>query len=108
MRNSFCSAASLTIFLIFLFASEIHGQENLKKEIENLAHTINGSIGVGVRHLESGDTVTIHGKDHFPMQSVYKLHLALAVLAAVDQGKLSMDQKVLSGRKTLFLILLVR
>nr|AIA18138.1 VEB-PER_beta_lactamase [uncultured bacterium] len=95
MRNLFCSAASLTISFVFLAASEIYGQESLRKEIENLVRPVNGSIGVGVRHLESGDTLTIHGKDHFPMQSVYKFHLALAVLSDVDQGKLSMDQKVL-------------
>ena len=87
MRSLFCWAASLTISFVFLFSHEIYGQENLRKEIENLVHTVNGSIGVGVKHLESGDTLTIHGNDHFPMQSVYKFHLALAVLADVDKGK---------------------
>ena len=29
-----------------------------------------------------------------PMQSVFKYHIALAVLDLVDQGKLSLDQKV--------------
>jgi len=94
MRNLFSWAASLTISLAFLFSHKIYGQENLRKEIENLVHTVNGSVGVGVKHLESGDTLTIQGKDHFPMQSVYKFHLAMAVLADVDQGKVSMDQKV--------------
>jgi len=102
MRNSFCSAASLTLAFVFLAGSEIYGQENLRKAIENLVHTINGSIGVGVKHLESGDTISIHGKDHFPMQSVYKFHLALAVLADVDQGKLSADQKVLIRKEDYF------
>ena len=77
-------------------------QENLRKEIENLVHTLNGSIGVGVKHLESGDTLTIHGNDHFPMQSVYKFHLALAVLADVDKGKLCVDQKVLIRKEDYF------
>ena len=35
------------------------------------------------------------------MQSVYKFHLALAVLADVDQGKLSMDQKVFIRKEEL-------
>ena len=102
MRNSFYSAALLTITFVFLLANEIYGQENLRKEIENLVHTINGSVGVGVKHLESGDTLTIHGKDHFPMQSVYKFHLALAVLADVDKGKLTTDQKVLIRKEDYF------
>ncbi len=102
MRNSFCFAASLTLSFVFLVSSEIYGQENLRKEIENLVHTVNGSIGVGVKHLESGDSLTIHGKDHFPMQSVYKFHLALAVLADVDKGKLRADQKVLIRKDDYF------
>ena len=95
-------AASLTISFVFSTANEIYGQEKLRKEIENLVHTVDGSIGVGVKHLESGDTISIHGKDHFPMQSVYKFHLALAVLADVDQGKLSADQKVLIRKEDYF------
>ena len=107
MRNLFCWTASLAICFVFLFSHEIYGQENLRKEIENLVHTVNGSVGVGIKHLESGDTLTIHGKDHFPMQSVYKFHLALAVLADVDQGKLSLDQKVFIRKEDFFLPLLV-
>ena len=102
MRNFFCSAASLTISFVFLLANEIYGQEKLRKEIENIVQTVNASVGVGVRHLESGDTLTIHGNHHFPMQSVYKFHLALAVLADVDKGKLSADQKVLIRKEDYF------
>ena len=93
MRH-FSSTVLLTLSSVFLFGPDIYGQEKLRREIENIVHTINASVGVGIRHIESGDTLTIHGNDHFPMQSVYKFHLALAVLARVDQGKLSMDQKV--------------
>ena len=102
MRNSFCSVASLTISFVFLLANEIYGQEKLRKEVENIVQTVNASVGVGIRHIESGDTLTIHGNDHFPMQSVYKFHLALAVLAEVDQGKLSVDQKVLIRKEDHF------
>ena len=102
MRNFFCSAASLTISFVFLLSNEIYGQEKLRKEIENIVQTVNASFGVGIMHLESGDTLTIHGNSHFPMQSVYKFHLALAVLADVDQGKLSVDQKVFVRKEDYF------
>ena len=102
MRSLCCWSTSLTVSLAFLFSHEIYGQENLRKEIENLVHSLNGSIGVGVKHLESGDTLTIHGNGHFPMQSVYKFHLALAVLAGVDKGKLCVDQKVLIRKADYF------
>jgi|SRR5688572_3453082 len=102
MRNFFCLAASLTISIIFLLSNEIYGQEKLRKEIENIVQTVNASVGVGIRHMESGDTLTIHGNDHFPMQSVYKFHLALAILADVDRGKLSVDQKVFIRKEDYF------
>jgi len=45
--------------------------------------------------LESGQTLALlNSKDHFPMQSVYKLPISMAVMKQVDDGKLSLDQKV--------------
>jgi beta-lactamase class A len=101
MRH-FSSVVLLTLSSVFLFGPDIYGQEKLRREIENIVQTINASVGVGIRHIESGDTLTIHGNDHFPMQSVYKFHLALAVLARVDRGKLSMDQKVFVRKEDYF------
>jgi beta-lactamase class A len=102
MHNLFCSAASLALCFVFLFGHETYGQQKLRKEIENIVQTLNASVGVGIRHIESGDTLSIHGNNHFPMQSVYKFHLALAVLADVDQGKLALDQKVFIFKEDYF------
>jgi len=102
MHNFFCSPASLAICFAFLFGHETYGQEKLRKEIENTVQTLNASVGVGIRHIESGDTLTIHANDHFPMQSVYKFHLALAVLGEIDQGKLALDQKVFVRKEDYF------
>ena len=44
--------------------------------------------------LKTGDTVEIRGSKHFPMQSVYKLPIVMAVLAGTDSGQLKLDQKV--------------
>ncbi|HZB13389.1 MAG TPA: class A beta-lactamase, subclass A2 [Chryseolinea sp.] len=84
---------SLTV-LFALNVSAVLAQENLRNDIAKLIKTVNGSVGVGVKHIESGDTLSVHGDVHFPMQSVYKFHLALAVLSEVDKGKLALDQKV--------------
>lgn len=94
MNNIFHPVCLFCAFA-FVFTTETRGQQDLRKEIANLIQPVKGSIGVGVKHIESGDTLTVNGRDHFPMQSVYKFHLALAVLAGVDQGKLRLDQKIL-------------
>ena len=101
MYNFFKSLRLLAIFLFSLATQDILAQESLRKDIVNLVDAVTGSVGVGVKHLESGDTLTVHGNDHFPMQSVYKFHLALAVLADVDHGKLSLNQKVFIRKEDL-------
>lgn len=49
---------------------------------------------VAVRNLEGGDYWAWNGENAFPMQSVFKAPLGAAVLADVDAGKLSLDQRV--------------
>jgi beta-lactamase class A len=66
----------------------------LEAEIGRVAAKAKGRVGVWARVLETGDEVGLSGRDHFPMQSVYKLPIALAVLRQVDEGKLKLDQKV--------------
>ena len=45
--------------------------------------------------LETGETVAaVDPRGHFPMQSVYKLPISMAVIKQVDAGKLNLEQKV--------------
>ncbi len=53
-----------------------------------------GELGAAVLDLETGDTVGLNGTGRYPMQSVFKFPLAMAVLHEVDRGKLSLDQKI--------------
>ncbi|MBE9598313.1 class A beta-lactamase, subclass A2 [Pedobacter sp. MC2016-24] len=70
------------------------GQPDLKKTIEIIAGKHDAKIGFAVLDLQHGDTVGFNGKVHYPMQSVYKFHLALAVLKKVDEGKLKLNQQL--------------
>ena len=51
-----------------------------------------GHLGVGILHVESGERGSFHGEEPFPMQSVFKLPLAIDVLARVDAGELRLDE----------------
>ena len=45
--------------------------------------------------LETGETVAaLNSQDHFPMQSVYKLPISMAVMKQVDAGKIKLEQTV--------------
>jgi beta-lactamase class A len=66
----------------------------LRDRIEQISHAARGRVGVTATVLETGETVSLNGDRRFPMQSVYKFPIAMAVLAQVDQGKLKLEQKI--------------
>jgi beta-lactamase class A len=67
----------------------------LNSEIKTIAAEANGRVGVTALVLETGETVaSLNPRDHFPMQSVYKLPISLAVMQAVDAGKIKLNDKV--------------
>lgn len=66
----------------------------LKAQIEDLARVANGPVGAAVVLLEGGDAVAVNGAQKFPMHSVYKLPIGMYVLHQIDQGKLTLDQRV--------------
>ncbi|PAP78623.1 hypothetical protein BSZ37_02555 [Rubrivirga marina] len=65
----------------------------LADEVERLAAPAEGRVGVGIALLGSDEAVVV-GEGRHPMQSVFKLPLGMAVLAAVDRGELSLDRRV--------------
>src|SRR5712671_6124474 len=66
----------------------------LEKRLEEIASAAKGKVGVAAVVLETGETVSLNPHDHFPMQSVYKLPIGMAVMKQVDAGKIKLDQKV--------------
>jgi hypothetical protein len=59
-----------------------------------IASEAKGKVGVAAMVLETGDTVSLNPRDHFPMQSVYKLPIGMAVMKQIDGGKVKLDQRV--------------
>lgn len=91
-----------TRLIFFLFTSVVVAQkEKLRNEILKIRQSKNADMGISIAGIEDLDTLSVNGQKHYPMQSVYKFHLALAVLHEVDQGKLSLDQKIKIGKNEL-------
>ena len=84
------------LILTFYLQSYVANSQTglLKNKIEQITKAKQAKVGVAILGLDGKDTLTINGNVHFPMQSVYKFHLALAVLNQVDKGKLSLNQKI--------------
>jgi beta-lactamase class A len=68
--------------------------ESLVSAWEKIAPVAKGRVGAAVILLESGESVDLSGDQHFVMQSVYKLPIAMAVLQHVDNGELKLEQMV--------------
>jgi beta-lactamase class A len=75
-------------------ASNAGNVNELRSRIEQIAQTAQGRVGATAMVLETGQSVSFNGEQRFPMQSVYKFPIAMAMLAQVDQGKLKLDQRV--------------
>jgi beta-lactamase class A len=53
-----------------------------------------GTLGIAAIHLPSGRRIAHNAAERFPMASTFKLTVALAVLARVDSGRISLDERV--------------
>ncbi len=88
---------SALLFMSVLFSLVGGAQENktgsLRSEIQQILAGKNAVVGVSIIGI-NGDTISVNGDRHFPMQSVFKFHIALAVLAEVDKGNLSLNQQI--------------
>ncbi|MDQ6925815.1 MAG: serine hydrolase, partial [Candidatus Eremiobacteraeota bacterium] len=73
----------------------------LRARLERAATASGGTMGVSVLHLESGAHVAIRGGERFPMQSVYKVAIALQLLHRVERRELSLDTLVSVGASDL-------
>lgn len=66
----------------------------LKQHIESIVAAKQATVGVAVWGPDDLEPLLLNPFEKFPMQSVFKLHLALLVLHQVDQGKLDLTQTV--------------
>lgn len=88
--------------VLFLAASLNFAQvKSPKAEIEEIIASSKGTVGAAIMDLSGGKSFVFNKNAKLPMQSVYKFPLAMAVLAEVDKGKFSLEQKILVTKKDL-------
>jgi beta-lactamase class A len=73
----------------------------LLNAIQALGGSFRGEVGISVRDIDEGWTVAWEGDRPRPQQSVSKLWVAIAVMDAVDQGRLSLSDPVTVRRSDL-------
>ncbi len=76
------------------FRTNAQSLESLRQDIERILSSKKAKVGVSIINHDGKETLSVYGKDHFPMQSVFKFHIALTVLSQIDQGRFSLDQEI--------------
>jgi beta-lactamase class A len=62
--------------------------------MELISREARGRVGAAVLLLETGEEFDLKGGESFPMQSVYKFPIGMALLRRVDEGALKLDGRV--------------
>jgi beta-lactamase class A len=93
--------ASLLLLLLTSCQTSKNNTDLLRRKIEQIISEKKAVVGVSIIGNNGEDTISIRGYERFPMQSVFKFHIALAVLSDVDKGKLALDQKIEIGKDDL-------
>ena len=85
----------LTILFLLISIFSFAQKAELKKEISKITEGKKATVAVSVLGIDFPFQYNNNNAEKkLPMQSIFKYHIALAVLDLVDQGKLSLDQKV--------------
>lgn len=74
---------------------------DLRNKVHQIIASKNATVAVSIRGVESNDTLSVNGNILMPMMSVFKFHIALAVLNKVDQGKLQLNQRFFIKKRDL-------
>lgn len=97
-RKVFAAACLLILIQATLPAQEEEGKlpvlDRLKTRIERVLRNANGTVGVAVRHIESGRGLAVNGDVLFPMASAFKIPILVELLAQAQEGKFGLEDEI--------------
>ncbi|MCD8540859.1 MAG: class A beta-lactamase, subclass A2 [Leadbetterella sp.] len=80
--------------LLSLSLLSCSGENTLEDRLDAVIKDKKLRVGVAILDMKSGELTEINGRENFPLQSVFKFHIAAKVLDDVDKGKLHLDQPI--------------
>jgi beta-lactamase class A len=95
LRTTWRCAAAAVLALASNISAAAPSTAAIEAEIAELSKTAGGVVGVAAWRLDGkGARVTVNADERFPMASTFKVAVAGAIFAAVDAGRLKLDQMV--------------
>lgn len=83
------------VFVLSLPFCPVLATSILQEKINTIIKNQPADIGVSIESPAFGHSASFHADKSFPMQEVVRFPLALAILDAVDKGKLRLDDTIL-------------
>lgn len=88
-----------TVLIICLFSLSFSFAQKTDKKLEAKLHKaisgFNGDIGIYVKSLKTGKTVTINADTIFPTASIVKVQILLGIMDKIQNGELKYDQELI-------------
>ena len=86
----------LLLFLVLTSSPVLYGQDvpALLAKVKDITGSVNGQVGITIRHIESGQGIAINGDQLFPTASVYKVPIMVEVFRQVTLGNISLSDRV--------------
>jgi beta-lactamase class A len=75
--------------IAFLFAQKIDGK--LRNKLDEAIQGFNGDIGIYIKNLHTGKTVSINADTVFPTASIVKVPILLGIMDKIQKGELAYD-----------------
>ncbi|MBL7881424.1 MAG: CGA/CIA family class A beta-lactamase [Chryseobacterium gambrini] len=91
----------ITLLFLLISAFVFAQKSSLDQKISSIIKDKKAMVGISVLGFENGFTYNKNADKKLPMQSVFKFHIAAAILDYVEKGKLSLDQKVTLNQSNL-------
>ncbi len=73
---------------------EFKRDAELEKQFAKIADEAKGRVGVAAVVLETGEAAFLNADEHYPMQSVYKLPIAMAMMEQIRLGNHDLDEVI--------------
>ena len=86
--------ATILLFLSSSTNTVAQTSTTLQQQVQAIVSGKNALVGVEIVGPDGKAIVSLNSEQHYPMQSVFKFHIALVVLSEIDKGKLALDQPI--------------
>ncbi len=89
--------ASVSLLAAWLVPASVAAQRDtaaLRRTLEGIIRPYEGTVGVSIQDLSTGQTLSIRGEEKFPSASLIKVSVLVALLDEVRRGTIRLDDPI--------------